>query len=76
MGWNDHDDRLDTIADILNGSDEGIPYPDAYTIAVWVREEELTDGELVSESYLEELINDYLTGGRSSVYGCHREDLR
>jgi hypothetical protein len=74
MGWNDHDDRLDTIADILNGFGDGIPYPDSYTIAVWIRQEELTDGELVSESYLEDLITDYLAG--ESVYGCNRKDLR
>jgi hypothetical protein len=39
MGWNDHDDRLMVIADILEGA--GMPYEMAYEKALEIREDAL-----------------------------------
>jgi hypothetical protein len=50
MGWNDHDDRLMVIADILEGA--GMPYEMAYEKALEIRVEEMLDTEYVSEEGL------------------------
>jgi hypothetical protein len=50
MGWNDHDDRLMVIADILEGA--GMPYEMAYEKALEIRVEEMMDYEIVSENAL------------------------
>lgn len=50
MGWNDRDDRLMLIADILEGY--GMEYPKSYEMAVELREDELRYGEFFSEDAL------------------------
>jgi hypothetical protein len=50
MGWNDHDDRLMSLSDMFQ--DYGIPYPECYEMALDIRTDEITSGEIISESAL------------------------
>jgi hypothetical protein len=50
MGWNDHDDRLMVIADILEGA--GMGYDKAYEMALEIRTDELCGEDWVSEESL------------------------
>ena len=50
MGWNDHDDRLMVIADILEGY--GVDYEKAYSLALEMRTDEMLGGDLISEDSL------------------------
>jgi hypothetical protein len=53
MGWNDHDDRLMAIADILEGY--GMEYTRAYEKALEIRTEEMLGAEYVSEMALAQI---------------------
>lgn len=60
MGWNDHDDRLMVIADILEGY--GMTYEKAYEKALEIRTEEMMGAESVSESELQSIAWDECEG--------------
>lgn len=48
MGWNDHDDRLMSLADMFEES--GMEYTKAYEMALEIRTDEIVSGEILSES--------------------------
>lgn len=50
MGWNDHDDRLMSMSDMFQ--DYGIPYPECYEMALDIRTDEITSGDIISEESL------------------------
>lgn len=56
MGWNDHDDRLMDIADILEGY--GMGYIPAYELALEIRTDELRGAEWASENALMQMARD------------------
>jgi len=60
MGWNDHDDRLMVISEILE--DAGMPYEQAYETALDIRVEEMVDGDLAGEEYLFSIAEDFANG--------------
>lgn len=53
MGWNDHDDRLMSIADMFEGY--GMPYEKAYEMALEIRTDEIVSGDIVSEMSLQQI---------------------
>lgn len=56
MGWNDHDDRLMEMADQFEMA--GLPYPLAYEKALEIREDEIREGEIISETALYQIVID------------------
>lgn len=56
MGWNDHDDRLMEMADQFEMA--GLPYTIAYEKALEIREDEIREGEILSETALYQIVND------------------
>jgi hypothetical protein len=56
MGWNDHDDRLMELADEFEMA--GIEYTKAYEMALDIRQDEIREGEILSDMALYQIIND------------------
>lgn len=56
MGWNDHDDRLMDIADILE--DAGMAYVPAYELALEIRTDEMRGADMLSEDALMQMALD------------------
>lgn len=56
MGWNDHDDRLMSIADTFESF--GIGYERAYEMALDIRTDEMMGSDYVSEDSLFAIAND------------------
>lgn len=50
MGWNDHDDRLQSMADCIESY--GVEYTKAYEMALDIRTDEMLGGDLISEDAL------------------------
>lgn len=67
MGWNDHDNRVMEYSDSIEMG--GVPYEHAYSIALDIVEDQIRDGEwseYVSESYLSEMVDQYIDEGPES----------
>jgi hypothetical protein len=56
MGWNDHDDRLMEMADQFEMA--GMEYTKAYEMALDIRQDEIREGEILSDMALYQIIND------------------